>query len=189
MASNSKSNNISNKGIIQQNISNCDSSSGISSSSATSLQRTTNAIGGGINGDGILGDHQHYHQIWHDESQVKGLKEADRHSESCGTSQFGYNSTTTGNESSVITSHNDQMQSEQTRNGDQNLHSSQNVNNGIFAIKESKPIGKCSYNRNYYTIFLILNSDPFKNQLQSILQFQIWRQRLILNPNPCGVMK
>ena len=48
-----------NKGTDHQNISNCDSSSGISSSSATSLQRTVNPLSG-ANGDAVLGDHQHY---------------------------------------------------------------------------------------------------------------------------------
>ena len=68
------------KSSHNQNISNCDSSSGISSSSATSLQRTANPLAG-ANSDGIVGDHQHYHQLWLDEIPNNTTKVLDIQSE------------------------------------------------------------------------------------------------------------
>ena len=86
---------------MQQNSSNCDSSSGISSSSATSLQRSANMfVGTTINGDGPSSDSQHYHQLWQDDALGKNEKSND----------YG-NSTTK--------SHNGNMKSDQLVNGSQ----------------------------------------------------------------------
>ena len=113
-----------NNGInMQQNTSNCDSSSGISSSSATSLQRSANAFGGAtINGE-ASNDNQHYHQLWQDD--VPATNERSN----------GYGNGTTK-------SHNGKMKSDQLSNGNQTSTNSQNAYIDAFSGPGSKTSGK-----------------------------------------------
>ena len=127
--------NNSNKNTQQQNISSYDSSSGISSSSATSLQRTSNIFAGSINGDGASGDHQHYQQLWLDEP-VKGIKDLDIPKVNI---QSGDNSTITGD--NAIKNQNGQMKHGEIWNGQQSSNGPNDVND-INSLRVSKNIGK-----------------------------------------------
>ena len=127
MTASSKSNNTGNKSLINQNISNCDSSSGVSSSSATSLQKSVNVAGNTINGDGPFGDHQHYHQLWQDEIPNKEIKELDILDENCRGPNINVGNSHTSARSNAIGNHNGQIESNNLLNGTQSLNS-ENVN-------------------------------------------------------------
>ena len=119
-----KSYNSGSKNSMQPNSSNCDSSSGISSSSATSLQRSANIFGvTAMNGDGPTSDSQHYHQLWQDEVPGKNEK------------SNGYENNTTKN-------HNGKMKSNQLSNGNQPSNNSQNTYKDSFAEPGSNSLGK-----------------------------------------------
>ena len=115
---------------LSQNLSNCDSSSGISSSSATSLQQRTSNSVGGANGDGFGGgeNQQHYHQLWLDDIPSKGMKGLDI---GCSDSKVTYdpyemrNSTTGGLDSTekkelsdIVTNGNQNPAGHDTKNGE-----------------------------------------------------------------------
>ena len=129
--SSGKSNTTGNKSIMQQNTSNCDSSSGISSSSATSLQRSSNIFGGTVNGDAPSSDSQHYHQLWQDEVPSNNLKGV--HNEDNETSNSYGNSTTK--------SYNGKTKSDHLSDGNQPSTNSQNVHNYNFISTGSNTSG------------------------------------------------
>ena len=137
-----KNNNNPNRSIQQQNISNCDSSSGISSSSATSLQRTANILAGAINGDGALGDHQHYHQLWLDEIPAKGIKELDIQVEKSESSVIQPRDIFAITGDNAIKSHNGQLRTGEILNGNQCSVDPDKVCNDTKLLKGSKSIGK-----------------------------------------------
>ena len=131
------------KSSHNQNISNCDSSSGISSSSATSLQRTANPLAG-ANSDGIVGDHQHYHQLWLDEIPNNATKVLDIQSEKSEASKIKSRDITviSGN---GVTSHTDKRPTENIfMNGSQYSVDPYNVQHKDTSLKtpENKIAGK-----------------------------------------------
>ena len=134
-----KSNNTENKNLIQQNISNCDSSSGVSSSSATSLQKSANIFGGAINGDGPTNDQQHYHQLWQDDVPAKAIIERDFRNVNGEGSEMNFNNSIKGTGRDGIEGHIGQILSEKNINGNQTLNSA-NINQ-TFVTQGSKTTG------------------------------------------------
>merc|ERR1719278_197193 len=102
LAISGKGNNYGNKNIAQQNISNCDSSSGISSSSATSLQKNINLFGSSVNGDVASNEQQHYHQLWQDDIPTQALHALDVCGEKNEKSDIKNSSLVTGNNATKI---------------------------------------------------------------------------------------
>jgi hypothetical protein len=155
------------KSSHNQNISNCDSSSGISSSSATSLQRTANPPAG-ANSEGIVGDHQHYHQLWLDEIPNNATKVLDIQSEKSEASKIKSRDITviSGN---GVTSHTDNRPTENIfMNGSQYSVDPYNVQHKDTSLKTpenkiagSEPTIDITATNLWNNVSAVVLDDPF----------------------------
>ena len=136
-----KNNNYGNKNIAQQNVSNCDSSSGISSSSASSLQKNINLFGSSVNGDMASNEQQHYHQLWQDDIPTQALHALDVCGETNEKSEINFknSSLVTGNNATKI--QNGTNKSDHMVNGGHESYVSQNFNADTTITQEPKNQG------------------------------------------------